>query len=147
MARVETCVLTNMCMVYSGTKLLVMERKNKDWGGLTFPGGHVEAKERFDDAVIREVKEETGLDIANVQLCGITQWVHKDNKFRYIAFLYKTDTFSGELKCSDEGEIFWIERADLHKYALSDGFEDMLEVYEETASEKFFITDQDDWVN
>ena len=74
MAREELCILTNMCMIYDGTRILVQDRKNPDWPGITFPGGHVEPKESFVDSVIREVKEETGLDIANVQLCGIKQF-------------------------------------------------------------------------
>ena len=72
MAREEKCILTNMCMVYDGTRILVQDRMNPDWPGITFPGGHVEPRESFVDSVIREVEEETGLKISNVQLCGIS---------------------------------------------------------------------------
>ena len=58
-------VYTNMCMVYSGDKILVLNRVKKDWPGLTFPGGHVEDGELFSESVIREMKEETGLTIRN----------------------------------------------------------------------------------
>ena len=46
-------------------KSLLSIDKRKDWPGFTFPGGHVEDDESIVDSVIREVKEETGLNIQN----------------------------------------------------------------------------------
>ena len=43
MAREEKCILTNMCMIYDGSRILVQDRKDPSWPGITFPGGHVEA--------------------------------------------------------------------------------------------------------
>ena len=54
MAREEKCVLTNMCMVYDGNRILVEDRMNPNWPGITFPGGHIEPKESFVESVIRE---------------------------------------------------------------------------------------------
>ena len=54
MAREGMCVLTNMCMVYDGNQILVQDRMNPDWPGITFPGGHIEPKESFVESVIRE---------------------------------------------------------------------------------------------
>lgn len=69
MVKEETCVLTNMCMIYDDDQILVLDRKNSNWLGISFPGGHVEPKESFVSSVIREVKEETGLVISDVRLC------------------------------------------------------------------------------
>ena len=129
MARKETCVLTNMCMVYDGDRILVQERVNPDWAGLTFPGGHVEPHESFVDSVVREVKEETGLAIRDVQLCGIKQWTSRDGSYRYIVLFFKTDVFSGELCSSDEGRVFWIDKKDIGNYTLAHDFDSMLEVF------------------
>ena len=74
MAREEKCILTNMCMIYDGSRILVQDRKDPGWPGITFPGGHVELGESFTDAVIREIREETGLTIYEPQLCGIKDW-------------------------------------------------------------------------
>lgn len=66
MAREEKTILTNMCMVYDDNgNVLVQDRVDPNWPGITFPGGHVEHGESFVASVIREVKEETGLDITN----------------------------------------------------------------------------------
>jgi 8-oxo-dGTP diphosphatase len=78
----ENVNFTNMCMVYDDDKVLVIDRKKKDWPGITFPGGHVELGESFTDAVIREIKEETGLAIYAPQLCGIKDWC--ENGKRYV---------------------------------------------------------------
>ena len=146
MAREENCILTNMCMVYDGDRILVQERVKSDWAGIVFPGGQVEEKEAFVDSAIREVKEETGLDIANVQLCGVKQWTHHEGKFRYIVFFYKTNVFSGELKSSEEGRVFWIDKKDLKNYTLADGFESMLEVFEsENLSENYWWFENGEW--
>ncbi len=146
MAREELCVLMNMCMICDGDKVLVQDRKNPDWPGITFPGGHVERRESFADAVIREVKEETGLTISHVQLCGVKQWLEENDDRRYVVLMYKTDCFTGELKSSEEGEVFWIERSQLQDYVLAEGFEGMLEVFErEELSEQYIWCENGVW--
>lgn len=146
MERKETCILTNMCMVYSGEQILVQDRTNSDWPGVTFPGGHVEKAESFVDSVIREVREETGLEIRDVKLCGIEQWTQRDGSYRYIVLFFKTNTFSGELKSSDEGKVFWINKNDIGRYTLADGFDRMLEVFlNEDLSENFYWLENGEW--
>ena len=119
MNRKQLATITNMCLVYSGDKILVQERNKKDWPGLTFPGGHVEKDENFIASVIREVKEETGLTIYDPLLCGMEEYKADNNDERYLMLFYKTDKFEGELKSSKEGKVFWINKDDLLKYELS----------------------------
>lgn len=118
MDRTQRCIITNICLVYKDDQILVIDRKKKDWPGLTFPGGHVEKDEDFNASVIREVKEETGLKIRKPFLCGIEEF-KTENEDRYLMLYYRTDQFSGKLKSSAEGEVFWINKNDLDKYQLS----------------------------
>ena len=146
MAKVENVVLTNMCMVYDGEKILVLDRLNPNWPGITFPGGHIELKESFVESTIREVHEETGLKISNLQICGIKQWTQKDGSYRYIVIFYKTTKFEGELKSSDEGKVFWINRSEIGNYVVADGFMEMLEVFEnDNLSENYHWLEDGIW--
>ena len=109
MSKYEKAELTNMCMIYDGAgRVVVQDKVGKSWGGITFPGGHVEKDESFVDSVIREVKEETGLDIQSPKLCGI-KWWEADHGRRYIILLFKTDRYTGTLHDSNEGKVFWAE--------------------------------------
>ena len=141
----EKVEFINLCMIRDGNKVVVIDRKKKDWPGVTFPGGHVELGESFTDAVIREVKEETGLDIYSPQLCGIKDWV--ENECRYVVLFYKTNRFDGILKSSNEGEVWWAEMDQLPSLHLSLDMQDMIRVFvEDDLSEFFYRIDGDKWV-
>ncbi|MBC5638734.1 8-oxo-dGTP diphosphatase [Ornithinibacillus sp. BX22] len=140
MSRSENVVLTNMCMIYDGKgSVLVQDRVNSNWPGITFPGGHVNESESFADSVIREVYEETGLTITSPTLCGIKQFQTSEGE-RYVVLLYKTNKFEGELRSSQEGYVFWIKREELLNYNLADDFEKMLQLFEsEDISELYYF--------
>ena len=62
MSRTEEVELTNMCMICDNAgNVLALDKVNDSYTGTTFPGGHVEKNEIFNDSVIREVWEETGI--------------------------------------------------------------------------------------
>lgn len=138
--------ITNMCMVFDGGKVLVQDKKDEDYSGVTFPGGHVEKGESFTDAVIREVLEETGLKISSPRLCGIKDWFQKDGT-RYMVLLYKTDKFEGTVTSSEEGEVYWTTLEEMKQKKLAYGMDKMLEVFlDENISEYFFYKENGKWV-
>ncbi|HEX3077632.1 MAG TPA: 8-oxo-dGTP diphosphatase [Lachnospiraceae bacterium] len=145
MSRSEKAEITTLCMVYDEDRILVQDRIDKSWPGICFPGGHVEHGESFVDAVKREVLEETGLAIEQPKLCGIKQFQTKNDE-RYIVVFFKTDCFSGKLKSSNEGEVFWIKREDLTNYKLANDFESMVKVMEsDELSEFIYQKDETGW--
>ena len=128
--RTERIELTTLCMVFRGDELLLQNRVKTDWRGYCFPGGHVEPGEFVTRSVIREMQEETGLTVENPRLCGIKEFHKAKDGKRYIVFLYTADRFTGALRSSGEGEVFWYPLSALPASGrLIDGFDDMLPVF------------------
>lgn len=131
-----------MCMIRDETtgKVLV-QRRVKSWKGIAFPGGKVEDGESIVDSTVREVKEETGLTVDELELCGIVHWHNGATGDKYIVFCYRTSVFSGELlERTDEGELFWADREKLPSLPLAEGFGQRLPMFFDKAySEGFGI--------
>ena len=149
MSKTEIVELTVLCLIQDGEKILLQNRVKKDWKGYTLPGGHVEAGESFVDAVKREMKEETGLDIQNPKLVGIKQFPfrNEDNvECRYIVLLFKTEEFSGEVVSSSEGEMTWVRYDQLSSLDTVDDLEDLLDVFNNSDLTEFqYLVDGDVW--
>ena len=144
MARTEQVELTCLCMITRGDEILLQNRVKKDWKGYTLPGGHIEPEESFVDAVIREMKEETGLDIYHPQLCGIKQFPIDGG--RYIVLLFKTDEFSGNVVSSEEGQMEWIRRSELDKVNTVSDLKELLKVMEEDKLTEFqYVIEEGKW--
>ena len=129
--RTETAEFTVLCLIHDKDRILLQDRISDDWKGYTLPGGHVEIGESIVDAVIREMKEETGLTIRNPKLCGVKQFPIYDgdySKGRYVVFLFETDEYSGELTSSEEGAMHWVSNSDLDKVDMVDDLPELLEV-------------------
>lgn len=104
----------------------------------------MEKGESIVESVIREMKEETGLDIRHPKLCGIKQF--PKNGGRYLVFLFKTDEFSGELHSSEEGEMQWVKRSRIADYPTVDDFEELLFVFErDDLNEFIYEMENDEW--
>ena len=140
MSRKSEIELTNMCLICDGNKVLIQEKVGTK--GLVFPGGHVEEGESLLESVVREMKEETGLTIENLKICGFKDWIQEDGT-RYIVLLYKTDKFTGELKSSDEGRVFWIDRAEINSVNLIWNMKELLEIFDTDVYSEFFFKIKD----
>lgn len=144
MGRTETVELTVLCLIHRGDKLLLQNRRKKDWDGWTLPGGHIEKGESIVDAVVREMQEETGLTIHSPKLCGIKQFPIENG--RYLVFLFRTESFSGEVRSSDEGEMRWISRSELSDFHTVPDFEELLQVMlDDRLTEFLYVVDGETW--
>ena len=121
MHKYEKIELTNMCMIYDNDgNVVVQEKLNKNWGGITFPGGHVETGESFVDSVIREVKEETGLTLTRFRFRGLITFVSDACEPEQMC-LFTADGFEGEICPCDEGELAWIDKTEILKLPTWEG--------------------------
>ena len=140
----ESVELTVLCLIQDGNRLLLQNRLDEDWKGYTFPGGHVEPGESFVDAVVREMKEETGLDIINPRIVGIKQFPIKDG--RYIVLLFKAVEYIGQVISSEEGQMEWVDRSNLSEVETVNDLEQLLEVIDNPKLTEFqYLVNEDEW--
>ena len=92
--------------------------KSHKWNNLyVVPGGHIENGERMEDAVIREAKEETGLDVFEPKFMCVYEYIDDGEyykKDRYMIFLeFLAKTKGGKIKLNDESEEYvWVKPED-----------------------------------
>lgn len=125
----EYVLFTNMCVIEDeNNNVLAIDKVTGSYRGTTFPGGHIEKNEVFNESVIREIKEETGLTIKNQSLCGVYHWYRDD--IHNVLFIYHAKEFSGSLNSSREGRVYWIPLEDLKKKELATGTQHVIEMIE-----------------
>ncbi len=137
MSRYMPVELTNLCLIYDGDRILVQERVWNGEKGIIFPGGHVEDGESMLAAVTREMKEETGLTIEKPIPCGFKDWFNDDGS-RYLVLLYKTNRFSGKLRSSSEGRVFWTTREQFEKMHVLWNMKELLQILDSDEYSEFF---------
>lgn len=101
----ERCVLTYL---FSGDEVLLIEKKKgMGTGYLNAPGGHIEIEETKKEAAIRETKEETGVDVSQLEEVGTLYFQFKDG-IRMLGYVFFAHLYSGELidEC-EETRPFW----------------------------------------
>jgi 8-oxo-dGTP diphosphatase len=143
--RTENAELTVLCLIQDGNRVLLQNRVKNDWKGYTLPGGHVEAGESFVDAVVREMKEETGLSIKNPKIVGIKHFPMENG--RYIVLLFKATEFEGTVISSEEGEMEWISLDDLSAINVVEDFHDLMKVMNDPDLNEFQYTiENGEWI-
>ncbi|GEL15173.1 8-oxo-dGTP diphosphatase [Pediococcus cellicola] len=143
----EKTILTNLVMVENAdTKEVLLEnRLNQNWAGITFPGGHVNPGESFVESAIREVYEESHLHIENPQLIGVKQFMMtvQDTPVRYVVFLFRTNQFKGTLHASIEGDVFWQNPYQVKQSQAVDDFFDLLQIFKSYDVSELYYQDYD----
>ena len=101
--------------------LLFRNKKKNDYnmGKWIGVGGHLEKGETPDQAAIREIKEETGLDVYSLSCAGEVLFINND--YEETMYVYEITDFSGELLDCNEGELRWIPIKDIYKYPMWEG--------------------------
>ena len=93
--------------IFNQANELLLLKSHKWPGKYVVPGGHVELGERLEDAAIREAKEETGLDIYNLEFINFQQFIHDPSFWKrkhFIFFDYACKTDSTVVQLNDEAE-------------------------------------------
>ena len=109
-------------------KIALIKRGNEpSKGKWTIPGGLVELGESVEEAVIREAKEETCLDVEEPQLIDVVGNVDLDEddkvKYHYVIIDYLVHVKSGNIQAaSDAAELRWVIFEEVEDYNLTSSF-------------------------
>lgn len=112
-------------LVVDGGKLLLIKRAFEPSSGLwSIPGGLLELGESLEEAVAREVEEETGIKVEVGELLDVLNWVIRDEqgkiKYHYVLIDFLAKPVGGKLRKSRETiDVRWVKLEDLDKYALT----------------------------
>lgn len=116
--------ITTLCYILNKEKVLFLLRNKKEndlnenkYIGV---GGKLEKDESPKEGIIREIKEETGLNAKNVKLKGIITFILPkwENE---LCFVYTCDEYEGIMHECDEGELVWVDKKDINKLNLWEG--------------------------
>jgi nucleoside triphosphatase len=92
---------------------LLLLRSHKWPDRYVVPGGHVELGEHIEQAAIREAKEETGLDVSDLEFINFQQFIYDPAFWKprhFLFFDYAAFTESTQVKLNDEAESYiWVE--------------------------------------
>jgi 8-oxo-dGTP diphosphatase len=111
------------------SRVLIAQRPlNKQLGGLwEFPGGKVEAGERPDDALIREVREELDVEVERAALEPLAFASHAYDEFHLLMPLYIVRRWRGEPRAVEAPALAWASPLDLRTYAMPPADEPLVE--------------------
>ncbi|MCA0432304.1 MAG: 8-oxo-dGTP diphosphatase MutT [Proteobacteria bacterium] len=102
-----------------GRVLLSKRPEGKALAGLwEFPGGKIEAGERPERALIRELKEELNIDVAESCLAPLTFASHAYDDFHLLMPLYVCRRWKGEAEAMEGQEIKWVRAKNLRDYPM-----------------------------
>ena len=119
-------------VVLDGDRVLLVRRgQAPSVGRWSIPGGLVHLGERLEDAVVREIHEESGLHVRVLGLCGVIDRVIRGDdgavRYHYVIVDYVSIVDSGVLRAgSDAAEAHWVPFDAIPKYDVTDGVADMV---------------------
>jgi nucleoside triphosphatase len=116
--------------------------KSNKWNQkYVIPGGHIEAGESMEEALVREVKEETGLDVYKIEIIGINESIYSEsfqNKkhFIFIDFICRSD--SNDVVLNEEAQSYkWINLNQVEAYDLEEFTAKLLKEIREDSKSKY----------
>ena len=111
-------------LIFNESNQLLIVKTHKWHGNYTIPGGHVEMGEHLQEALEREIKEETGLTLSKADFLCFQEFVFDDcfweeRHFIFFDFICRVDP--GEVQLNDEAEGFvWVDLEKIEEYPIDE---------------------------
>ena len=117
---VPTVLVVAVALIDPDGRILIAQRpEGKQLAGLwEFPGGKVEAGERPEQALIRELKEELGIDVKEACLAPFVFTSHGYEKFHLLMPLYLCRRWSGTVVAKEHSALAWVKVEQLRDYPM-----------------------------
>lgn len=113
---------TTGALVFDREGRLFLMKSHKWKGKWVIPGGHVDLGERIEDAVRREIKEETNLDVHDLEFVCFQEFIYGDGFWRkkhFIFFDFACKTDSTEVVLNDEAQEYtWASLDELERFSI-----------------------------
>jgi ADP-ribose pyrophosphatase YjhB (NUDIX family) len=113
-----TTDLTVAAVVHRDGKYLLVEEYAMGTAVISQPGGHLESGESPEDAVIREVLEETGCNVSVSELIGVYLWIHPQTRHQFLRIVFVAEYADcDETRPLDDSIIqrWWMTRAEVEE--------------------------------
>jgi 8-oxo-dGTP diphosphatase len=119
-------------IIFKNSKILLLQRSKNDFmGGIyELPSGKVEKGETLEEALKREVKEETGLKVKEIKKhLGYFDYISKDGKktrqFNFVVTVYEPI----EIKLTEHENYVWIDKNEVDKYPITENVKQILNMF------------------
>jgi 8-oxo-dGTP diphosphatase len=119
--------------IFRDHKILVVRRARRPAINLySLPGGVVETGESLNEAIVREVREETALEIEPIALAGRREAIKRDDRGEilnhFVILCFAARWVAGETKLNEElDDALWVEPAELHHLATTENLSELVD--------------------
>lgn len=120
-------------LIIDGDRIVLNERGREPLKGQwSLPGGLVEVGENLEDAIRREVREETGLEVDVLRVAAVFERIQHDEagrvEYHFVVVDYLCRATGGTLAAGDDASrVAWVHREELDRYELAEGTRGVIE--------------------
>jgi nucleoside triphosphatase len=121
-------------LIFNPEGRLLLVKTHKWKGKYTIPGGHVEMGESLQDALKREIQEETSLELIRADFLCFQEFIYDDSfyeKRHFIFFDFICQVKDGKVQLNSEAqEYIWVDLNEVFSYPIDDYLRFALEQYQ-----------------